>query len=85
MTNELLRNAIVKILYRVHPAPLRKRPLAAECEIALGATLTVSEFDAELSFLRRENLVACGRGGILGEEQYWLTPTGQAEASRAFG
>ena len=67
MTNELLRNCIVKILYRVHPAPLRKRPLAAECEIALGATLTVSEFDAELSSLRRENLVACGRDGILGE------------------
>ena len=85
MTNELLRNAIMKILFRCHPAPVRRAPLAAECEIALGSTITTAEFDAEIAALRRERLVAEGRDGILGHDMYFLTATGQAEASRAFG
>ena len=85
MTNELLRNAIVRILFRVHPAPMRRPPLSAECEIALGRTLTVAEFDAEIAALRAARLVGEGRDGILGQDMYFLTATGQAEASRAFG
>ena len=85
MTNELLRNAIVKILYRCHPAPVRRAPLAAECEIALGTPLTTAEFDAELAALRRERLIGEGRDGILSQPMYYLTATGQAEAARAFG
>lgn len=85
MTNELLRNAIMKILFRCHPAPVRRPPLAAECEIALGATITTAEFDAEIAALRRERLIGEGRDGILGHDMYFLTATGQAEASRAFG
>ena len=85
MTNELLRNCIVKILYRVHPVPMRARPLAAECEIALGTVLSKTDFESEIAFLKRERLLANGRDGILGEERYWLTDLGQAEASRFFG
>lgn len=85
MTNELLRNAIMKILYRCHPAPVRRPPLAAECEIALETPLTTAEFDAELAALRRERLVAEGRDGIFGHDMYFLTTYGQAEAARAFG
>ena len=85
MTNELLRNAIMKILFRCHPAPVRRPPLAAECEIALGTPLTTAEFDAELAALRRERLIGEGRDGILGHDMYFLTATGQAEAARAFG
>ena len=85
MTNELLRNAIVKILYRVHPAPMRRPPLSSECEIALGATITTAEFDSEIAALRRAGFIGAGRDGILGHEMYFLTNAGQAEASRAFG
>jgi hypothetical protein len=85
MTNELLRNAIMKILFRCHPAPVRRPPLAAECEIALGTTITTAEFDAEIAALRRERLIGEGRDGILGHDMYFLTAAGQAEASRAFG
>ena len=85
MTNEILRNAIMRILYRCHPAPVRRPPLASECEIALGQTLTTAEFDAELAALRSAHLVGSGRDGILGHEMYFLTNAGQAEASRAFG
>lgn len=85
MTNELLRSAIMRILFRCHPAPVRRPPLAAECEIALGATITTAEFDAEIAALRRERLIGEGRDGILGHDMYFLTTIGQAEASRAFG
>ena len=85
MTNELLRNAIMRILFRVHPAPLRVRPLVAECEIALGSVLSKADFDAEVAALRRAGLVGEGRDGILGEAMLFLTNAGQAEAARAFG
>ena len=44
MIDEMLRNAICRILYRVHPAPLRVETLESECEIALGRVLTREEF-----------------------------------------
>ena len=85
MTNELLRNAIVKVLYRVHPTPLRRRTLAAECELALGTALTTTEFDAEIAALRRAKLVGECRDALLGEDTHFLTAAGQAEAARVFG
>ncbi len=86
MTDETLRNTIVRILYRVHPAPLRLDTLAAECEVALSEGLTRVDFRRELDALKAARLVATGRTGI-GDcaEMAFLTARGQAEAARAFG
>lgn len=53
--------------------------------LALGSTITTAEFDAEIAALRCERLIGEGRDGILRHDMYFLTATGQAEASRAFG
>lgn len=86
MTDETLRNTIVRILHRVHPAPLRLDTLAAECEIALSTPLSKADFDRELGALRDARLVGTGRTGLAGcAEMAFLTAAGQAEAARAFG
>ncbi len=85
MTDELLRNTIVKVLWRVAPAPMRRRTLAAECEVAMGTVISKESFDSEIAALRRARLVGEGRDGILGEDMHFLTAAGQAEARRAFG
>ena len=84
MTNELLRNAIMRSLHRVHPTPLRRATLCAEVELALGAPLTTREFDDESSALRRLGLLAIGRDEMLGTPLYSLTRAGQAAAAKAF-
>ena len=85
MTDELLRNTIMKVLFRVDPVPMRRRTLAAECEIAMGTAISKESFDSEIAALRRAKLIGEGRDGILGEEIHFLTVAGQAEARRAFG
>ena len=86
MTDETLRNSIVRILHRVHPAPLRLDTLAAECEIALSTPLSKADFDREVRSLKDARLIGMGRTGI-GDcaEMAFLTARGQAEAARAFG
>ena len=86
MTDETLRNTIVRILYRVHPSPLRLDTLAAECEVALSEGLTRVDFRRELEALKAARLIGTGRTGI-GDcaEMAFLTARGQAEAARAFG
>lgn len=86
MTDEMLRNAIVRILHRVHPAPLRQDTLSAECEIALGRALTRDEFAREIAALKGAHLIGTGRTGI-GDcaDMAYLTQAGFAEAARAFG
>ena len=86
MMDEMLRNAICRILYRVHPAPLRADTLESECEIALGRVLTREEFRRELDALVRADVARIGKIGPLGAvETVLLTQTGVAECSRAFG
>ena len=86
MRDEMLRNAICRILYRVHPAPLRVDTLESECEIALGRVLTREEFRRELGALGQADLVRTGKMGLLGDaETAMLTATGVAECARAFG
>ena len=86
MTDETLRNSIVRILHRVHPAPLRLDTLAAECEIALSTPLSKADFTREVRALRDAHLVGLGRTG-LGDcaDMAFLTAAGQAEAARCFG
>ena len=86
MTDETLRNSIVRILHRVHPAPLRLDTLAAECEIALSTPLSKADFDREVRALKDARLIGTGRTG-LGDcaEMAFLTIAGQAEAARVFG
>ena len=86
MRDEMLRNAICRILYRVHPAPLRTDTLESECEIALGRVLSRDEFRRELGALEQGDVVKVGRMGLLGSvETAMLTQTGVAECARAFG
>lgn len=86
MTDEMLASSIVRILYRVHPAPLRRETLASECEVALSRVLSKEEFDRELGALVQRGLVRTGRIGILGNvESLFLSQTGFAEAARIFG
>ncbi len=87
MIDEMLRNAICRILYRVHPAPLRKDTLASECEIALGRVLTREEFDRALDGVVRADVARIGKIGLLAAsvDGVFLTQTGVAECSRVFG
>lgn len=87
MIDEMLRNAICRILYRVHPAPLRVDTLASECEIALGRVLTREEFHRALDGLVRADVARIGKIGLLAAEVdgVFLTQTGVAECSRLFG
>ncbi len=86
MIDEMLRNAICRILYRVHPAPLRVETLESECEIALGRVLTREEFRKELKSLQGDGIVKTATGGALGPaETALLTATGWAECQRVFG
>ena len=86
MRDEMLRNAICRILHRVHPAPLRVDTLESECEIALGRVLSREEFRRELGALEQGDLVRVGKMGLLGSvETAMLTQTGVAECARAFG
>ena len=88
MIDEMLRNAICRILYRVHPAPLRKDTLASECEIALGRVLTREEFQRELIGLVQTDVVRVGKIGLplaASVDGVFLTQTGVAECSRVFG
>lgn len=86
MMDEMLRNAICRILYRVHPAPLRVDTLESECEIALGRVLTREEFRRELGALVQADVARIGKIGLLGTvETVLLSQTGVAECARAFG
>lgn len=86
MMDEMLRNAICRILNRVHPAPLRVDTLESECEIALGRVLSRDEFRRELGALEQGGLVRVGKMGLLGAvETAMLTQTGVAECARSFG
>lgn len=87
MIDEMLRNAICRILYRVHPAPLRKDTLASECEIALGRVLTREEFDRALDGVVQADVARIGKIRLLAAsvDGVFLTQTGVAECSRVFG
>ena len=87
MRDEMLMNTICRILYRVHPAPLRKDTLASECEIALGRVLTREEFYRALDGLVRADVARIGKIGLLAAsvDGVFLTQTGVAECSRVFG
>lgn len=82
MTNPLLNAAIMKIVSRLDPVPVRIETLRAEVDIALAEPITTIEFDAALSQLRRRAYLAVGEDPLLGCRTAALTAKGRKEAAR---
>lgn len=77
MRNPALTSAIVRVLLRLDPVPVRVDTLAAEIDLALAEPVTTAEFRAALADLRRRRAVAVGEDPLLGVETAALTDRGR--------
>ena len=82
MRNPLLNSAIIRILARLDPVPVRRDTLAAEIDIALAEPVTTVAFDAALADLRHGGWIAVGEDRLLGCRTAALTAKGRKEAAR---
>ena len=72
-----LEMAILKILDRLSPTPLRDSVLSHEAEIALPRPLVTTDFEDALKGLHERRLI--GRGdNRFGLPQSWITEAGRA-------
>lgn len=82
MKNPLLISAILNIVARLDPVPVRVETLQAEIDLALADPVTTVAFEAALSHLRRRDCVAVGDDPVLGCRTVALTGKGRREAER---
>ena len=82
MKNPLLIAAILRIVARLDPVPVRVETLQAEVDLALADPVTTISFEAALSHLRRRAYVATSDDPLLGCRTVALTPKGRKEAER---
>ena len=77
MRDIVLEMAILKILARLSPTPLKDSVLCLETEIALDKPLVTTDFQDALKGLQERKLV--GRNdNRFGLPQSWITETGRA-------
>lgn len=85
MVNPNLRAAVIRILYRLDPVPVKKETMAAEIDIGLAEPVTTNEFNEVLNDLRREGIINTGTDIVLGVELIELTFDGRLQAKRILG
>jgi len=77
MRDESLELAILKILDRLAPTPMREKTLAAEAGIAVDRNLDTEEFGDAVRSLEERSLVRQGKSAI-NIAQVWITDAGRA-------
>jgi len=77
MRDVSLELAILKILDRLAPTPMRERTLAAEASIATDRELTTVEFADAINSLQDRTMLRKGQS-VLGLQQIWITEAGRA-------
>ena len=86
MNNPLLKQAILRVIYRLDPIAVVVETLAAEVDLALPRSerVTVETFRLAISELEHGGIVERSEDGLLGREMIRLTEKGR-EAVKAGG